>query len=127
MKKLVYLSIALLAAACTPKGATTTTSTTTTTTTTTASANGPSQADVDRMSTKYPGYTLAELTQGKQLYQDNCQTCHNLKSPRSRDEAGWKEIVPDMVKRVNNQPTPSHLDAKAEEAILRYLVTMSSK
>ena len=41
----------------------------------------PTQTDVDRVATTYPGYSLADLNQGKMLFGQTCSRCHPLKSP----------------------------------------------
>jgi hypothetical protein len=86
----------------------------------------PVQSDVDRVSSKYPGYNLAELNEGKALFQQTCNRCHRLKNPVSRDEDKWKEIVPKMIKKLNKKEGKEVIDEKQQESILRYLVTMSS-
>ena len=85
----------------------------------------PTQADVDRVQTKFPGYTLDELYQGKQLFEANCNLCHKLKKPASEPESEWREIVPRMVKKVNNKEG-HHIDGAGQEKILRYVITMGS-
>jgi cytochrome c5 len=85
----------------------------------------PTQADVDRVQTKFPGYTLDELNQGKQLFEANCNLCHKLKKPASEPESEWREIVPRMVKKVNNKEG-HHIDEAGQEKILRYVITMGS-
>ncbi len=85
----------------------------------------PTQADVDRVQTKFPGYTLDELYQGKQLFEANCNLCHKLKKPTSEPESEWREIVPRMVKKVNNKEG-HHIDEAGQEKILRYVITMGS-
>lgn len=85
----------------------------------------PSQGDVDRVQTKFPGYTLDELYQGKKLFEANCNLCHKLKKPASEPEDEWRTIVPRMVKKVNGKEGHS-IDASGEEKILRYLITMGS-
>jgi hypothetical protein len=84
----------------------------------------PAQADVDRVAGKYPGYSLAELNADKALYESTCSRCHRLKSPTSRSEAKWDKIVPKMIGRLNRKEGKEVIDAKQQEAILRYLVTM---
>lgn len=84
----------------------------------------PSQSDVDRVASKYPGYTLTELAHGKSLYEQNCGTCHGLKNPASRSEEKWKKVVPEMVTKVNRKK--SVLSEKDQEEILKYVVTMGS-
>lgn len=81
----------------------------------------PTQADVDRVSSKFPGYTLEALTQGKTLYEQNCGTCHKLYKPRTKSEASWQQIVPSMVKKAVKKG--AKIDAAGEELILKYLIT----
>jgi cytochrome c5 len=85
----------------------------------------PSQANVDAVADKFPGYTLADLTKGKQLYEENCQTCHKLSDPKSETENEWNHIVPEMVQKTNYKAGKDVLDAEDEKLILRYLITMS--
>lgn len=88
--------------------------------------DGMSQADVDRGIQKFPGLTLNDLVEGKKLYENNCGLCHALKKPESESEAEWRKVVPPMVQKANKK-NGGVLDAVAEEKILRYVVTMSSK
>ncbi|MDR0802999.1 c-type cytochrome [Fluviicola sp.] len=85
----------------------------------------PSQADIDRVKDKFPGYTLSDLKDGKKLYEANCALCHGLKKPGSETEEEWKKIVPPMVKKANGK-NGNALDASGEEKILRYVITMGS-
>ena len=85
----------------------------------------PAQTDVDRVATKYPDYSLEELNHGKTLYTQHCGNCHGLKNPAGRGEEQWKKVVPRMMVKVNKKEG-NILDAKAEESILRYLITMST-
>ncbi|HET7003222.1 MAG TPA: hypothetical protein VFI33_17990 [Puia sp.] len=86
----------------------------------------PEQSDVDRVIAKYPGYDLAQLNEGKALFQQTCNRCHPLKNPKSRDETKWNHIVPVMIKRLNTKEGKEVIDSDQQEKILRYLVTMSS-
>lgn len=85
----------------------------------------PSQANVDAVADKFPGYTLVDLTKGKELYESNCQTCHKLAKPGSESESAWNHIVPEMVQKTNRKAGKDVLDAEGEKLILRYLITMS--
>lgn len=82
----------------------------------------PSQGDVDRVSSMYPDYTLAELNEGKAAYMTKCSTCHKTKDPQARTAEQWKSIVPNMSKRANKKE--ENIDAKTEASILKYLTTM---
>lgn len=85
----------------------------------------PTQADADRGAAKFPGYTLAELNEGKALYESNCGTCHALKKPSSESEAEWRRIVPIMVGKVNKNKQV--LNDHSQDLILRYVITMSKR
>lgn len=84
----------------------------------------PNQADIDRVQEKFPGYTLAELNEGRKLYESNCNLCHGLKKTASESEEEWRKIVPPMVQKANKK-NGNAIDAAGEEKILRYVVTMS--
>ena len=43
--------------------------------------------------------TLDQLTQGRQLYIDNCSRCHQLYSPDSFSANQWKTIIAAMAPR----------------------------
>jgi cytochrome c5 len=86
----------------------------------------PQQSDVNRVSAKYPGYNLAELNDGKTLFQQTCDRCHRLKNPTSRDENKWSEIVPKMIGKLNKKEGKTVIDPQQQESILKYLITMSS-
>src|SRR5215217_7926085 len=77
----------------------------------------PTQGDADRAATKFPGTTLADLNQGKTLYEQNCGKCHGLKKPTSESEEGWRKIMPPMAKKAK-------INAQQEEMILKYVLTM---
>lgn len=107
MKKALILSIVVVLVACKA-----------------AKVSAPGQSDVDRVKDKYPDYTLADLNEGKKLYEMNCGSCHALKAPNSETEEEWIKIVPAMTQKVNRKGVV--LDEQAEEQILRYVITMSS-
>lgn len=79
----------------------------------------PTQSDADRGASKFPGMTLAELNEGKTLYEGNCGKCHELKKPAALDEAGWRKIVPVMAGEAK-------IDGRSEQLVLQYVVTMSA-
>ena len=83
------------------------------------------QTDAERGSAKFKGATLETLNQGKSIFQENCNECHGLKRPSSRTEERWNKIVPTMVKKLNLKMGKEVIDAKKQELLLQYLVTMS--
>lgn len=85
----------------------------------------PAQPDVDRVSTKYPGYTLDSLNQGMALYRQTCKRCHNLKDPTARTADKWEKIVPTMVAKLNKKKHTTVVNDQQQDQITKYLVTMS--
>lgn len=83
----------------------------------------PSQADLDKVKSKYPSYSLTQLNNGKELYEQKCGTCHGLKNPVSYNEAQWIDIVPNMTKMANKKE--EKINSNQEDLILKYLITMS--
>ncbi len=71
---------------------------------------------------KFPNYTVTDFQNGKSLYTNHCGNCHGLKPLQSLDEKGWREIVPDMVKKANDQSPMYKLSAKDEDLILKYVL-----
>lgn len=45
--------------------------------------------------------TLAELTEGRALYVNNCASCHQLYSPDSYSATQWRSIVNNMAPKTN--------------------------
>lgn len=83
-----------------------------------ASVLRPTQSDADRAASAFPGVTLAALQQGRTLYEGQCGKCHELKPLSSKDEAGWRKIVPIMAEK-------ARMDSESEQLVLQYVVTMS--
>ena len=104
MKYATLLSLVFLLAACSAKLYT------------------PIQADVDRVMDKYPGYSLAELQEGKSIFEMNCGACHPLKKPTSRTPEQWEKIVPRMVQNVNRKAKKELISKEKQELVLKYLV-----
>lgn len=85
----------------------------------------PRQADVDRMKTQFPDYTLTDLNKGKALYEGNCGNCHRLKDPAKKTADKWEATVERMVKKINKKE--EKVSSEAQELILRYLSTYSKQ
>jgi cytochrome c5 len=84
----------------------------------------PTQADVDRVSGKYPDYSLTELREGKKIYEQHCSMCHKLQEPAAKTAAKWGRIVPEMSAKVNRKSGKEVINLKQQELVLRYLITM---
>lgn len=105
MKKITFIAALVFLAACSSK------------------IVGPTQADVDNVSTKFPNYTLEQLKQGKVNYEKYCGTCHALYKPTDFDEPKWKHEVPDMARKMKRKQGID-LDVATQDNILKYLLTM---
>jgi cytochrome c5 len=46
-------------------------------------------------------YTEQQMAEGKTLWQSNCNKCHKLFEPESRNVAKWEAVLPNMVKRAH--------------------------
>jgi len=78
----------------------------------------PTQSDADRGASKFPGITLAELQEGKTIFEGNCGKCHEIPKPAAKNEDQWRKIVPAMAKKAK-------IDSRAEQLVFQYVVTMS--
>lgn len=85
----------------------------------------PTQTDVDRGVDRYPEITLNSLNHGKMIYEKQCGNCHSLKKVKSRDEAGWSNIVPKMVQKANKRTGKVVINEEDQKTLLQYLITMS--
>ena len=85
------------------------------------------QADADRLSSKYPGLTVEQLNEGKLHFETHCGTCHGLKNPVKWSETQWKSIVPEMSAKANKKAKKEVVDAAIQESILRYVVAVSAR
>lgn len=78
----------------------------------------PMDADALRAQARWPGTTVAELTQGRALYIDHCSGCHSLYRPASQRANDWAAIVNEMADRAK-------LDADRSHAVVRYLTVLA--
>jgi len=80
----------------------------------------PTQSDADRAAMTNPAITLANLNEGKTIFEDKCHKCHSLKKPFNKSEEEIKDALPVMAKRAK-------LDSNQEDLVLQYLLTMTTK
>jgi cytochrome c5 len=102
-KTFSIVALLLLLAACASKKATT--------------SGALTDADGARAAAKYSGASLATLQKGKLMYEENCGTCHSLKSTTDYNPEQWG-------KHVKRMATKAKIDAATETLILQYVVTM---
>lgn len=80
----------------------------------------PSQTDVDRSGTRWPGLTVADLERGRTLYAGRCAACHQLYAPHSFTPERWELEVDKMSAR-------ARLNERQELEIRQYLVSVASR
>ena len=78
----------------------------------------PAQADADRAAKISPGVTLADLNEGKVIFETKCHKCHSLKKPFKKTDDEIEAALPKMAKRAK-------LDDRQEKLVLDYLLTMA--
>jgi mono/diheme cytochrome c family protein len=70
----------------------------------------------ERASERWPGTSVAQLEQGRVLYQGRCGNCHQLFSPGHFPEQRWRVEIAEMRER-------AHLTTDQENLIFQYLAT----
>jgi mono/diheme cytochrome c family protein len=81
----------------------------------------PTQSDADRAAKSNPSITLANLNEGKTIFETKCHKCHSLKKPfNDKSEDELRAALPIMGKRAK-------LDSRQEDLVLQYLLTMTTK
>jgi cytochrome c5 len=78
----------------------------------------PAQSDADRAAKNNPGVTLADLEQGRAIFEKSCHKCHSLKRPFAHTPEEIETVIPKMAKRAK-------LNSQQQELVLNYLVTMN--
>lgn len=84
----------------------------------------PLQADVNRSKAIFPSITLAELTEGKSIYENRCSVCHGVKRLTAEKEAKWRKIVPIMVNKANKRAGKQVISSRDQEILLQYILAM---
>lgn len=60
-------------------------------------------------------YSATQLDQGKMVWQNNCNKCHKLFAPESRDPEHWNKILKRMIPRAK-------LNASDAQLVRAYLI-----
>jgi len=127
MKKLLFLSAAIiLAFACTPKASKSTAATSSATAAVGPAAppanSVPTDAHLAAVKTKYSDATMDQLKQGHSLYFGACTRCHGANNPTRWDEKQWTGILDDMAGKAS-------ISATEKDAVWKYImgVKLASK
>ncbi len=84
------------------------------------------EARVEKMKAQYPNYSLDNFNKGKELYNNNCNLCHDLPNPTHESDGEWHQIMPKMVELVNKKK-PNTIDPAGEDLMLKYVFAMRQK
>ena len=79
----------------------------------------PGEEQVTAIQSKYPGATLAVLTEGHTIYTGTCIGCHGAKSIYRISEAKWPHIIDDMGEKAK-------LSATQKEALTKYIFAIKA-
>lgn len=79
----------------------------------------PGEEQVTAIQSKYPGATLAILTEGHTIYTGTCIGCHGAKSIYRISEAKWPHIIDDMGEKAK-------LSATQKEALTKYIFAIKA-
>lgn len=72
-----------------------------------------------------PEVSSALTENGYTIYNQKCSTCHKAYNPGDFTENDWKIIVPDMVKKANQNELT--IGPGQQELILKYLIDFAKK
>ena len=86
----------------------------------------PDETTLDRAIEFFPNVTLAQLKEGKLTFQNHCNACHSYKTSLNKSEGKYFMTVPHMAKKVNEQKGRNTITEAQQEAIIRYLVSVST-
>lgn len=81
---------------------------------------------VEAMKSQDATYSLEKFNSGKELYNANCNLCHELPNPTHESVSEWKSIMPKMAQLVNKKK-PNTIDAAKEDLMLKYVIAMQQK
>lgn len=54
-------------------------------------------------------YSVAQLYEGKMIWQDNCQRCHKLFEPDTRTPEKWNKVLARMIPKAKLSPEQGKL------------------
>ena len=59
----------------------------------------PAMSAESKVAAVKKNFSAQQLEEGKTLWQGNCDRCHKLFTPDSRDVEKWERVLPRMIKR----------------------------
>jgi mono/diheme cytochrome c family protein len=80
----------------------------------------PNAVDAERAGARWPSVKVADLAQGRDLYQGRCASCHQLYEPHAFSPEKWEIELHEMSAR-------ARLSEPQELLILQYLVSVSGR
>ncbi len=80
----------------------------------------PGEQQVKQAARRFPEVTLAEISKGKMLFEQNCNRCHKYHKPDEHTEMEWMNIIPVMSSRAK-------LDQVSQGYILKYVVAFAKQ
>lgn len=84
-------------------------------------------SDIERMQAKFPSISIENLKEGKSLFENNCNLCHDLNYGYKQNEQTLNKYVPGMSKKVNKKRQAETITDEGKQLILQYLVTLNEK
>lgn len=80
----------------------------------------PTAVDAERISSRFPRATVAELEHGRALYSKRCSSCHQLFDPARFSAERWQKELAQMRNRAG-------LHDNEERLILQYLSAVGER
>ena len=78
----------------------------------------PTENNVEKVATRWPGTTRADLERGRDLYMNRCSSCHALIPPGRYPESKWHDMLGEMAPRAK-------LGSEDRDVVYRYLVSFA--
>ena len=83
----------------------------------------PTETNLEKGKAIYPDLTLAQLQEGKKVYEEKCTLCHKAKNPKHFTEKTFYQTIPAMINKASKKGITFTENEK--EVMMRYLKTMN--
>jgi hypothetical protein len=74
----------------------------------------------------YPDLTMDQLNHGQSIFEGQCNQCHPFKPFEKYNEESWNSIVPKMTEKANKKAGSTVISETDQADLLRYVVSMSA-